>query len=369
MSELRVLLVGDVVMQSEWKFSDTLTQLFSKAHIKCCNFEAPVTGVGTPILKAGPLVTQSVNAPKWIMEKGFAVINFANNHIMDYGKDALYNSLNLFQNVVTVGVGNFTEAYGLKVVEQNEVKVGFLSFGENSFGALADEFDQKGYAWINHPIVNQLIAESKRKVDVLIVQCHAGVELMDVPLPEWRARYRELIDHGADAVIAHHPHISQGIENYKSAPIFYSLGNFYFDYPSTHPAWNKGMLAEIKIENKKLVSYVPHLVERKENTIYLSPQEETKNEVERLNELLAEKYYENVLNKNILDLWEKGYVKYYEKAVTGISQLKIIPLLKHIKRIVKGAKTDYTFLWHNIHIESNRWLAQRAINLKFKKRF
>lgn len=36
------------------------------------------------------------------------------------------------------------------------------------------------------------------------------------------------IDHGADLVLGHHPHVLQGIETYKGKNIVYSLGNFCF---------------------------------------------------------------------------------------------------------------------------------------------
>ena len=38
-----------------------------------------------------------------------------------------------------------------------------------------------------------------------------------------------LVDRGVDAIIGHHPHVTQGVEIYKGKPIFYSLGNFIFD--------------------------------------------------------------------------------------------------------------------------------------------
>ena len=43
------------------------------------------------------------------------------------------------------------------------------------------------------------------------------------------------IDEGADLVCGHHPHVLQGIEEYKGKNIVYSLGNFCFGgnaYPS-----------------------------------------------------------------------------------------------------------------------------------------
>ncbi|WP_192178217.1 CapA family protein [Mesorhizobium amorphae] len=40
---------------------------------------------------------------------------------------------------------------------------------------------------------------------------------------------RRLIDAGADAYVGHGPHLLRGIEIYKGRPIFYSLGNFFYD--------------------------------------------------------------------------------------------------------------------------------------------
>lgn len=37
------------------------------------------------------------------------------------------------------------------------------------------------------------------------------------------------IENGADLIIGHHPHVTQGIEEYKEGWIAYSLGNFIFD--------------------------------------------------------------------------------------------------------------------------------------------
>ncbi|MER8461140.1 CapA family protein [Mesorhizobium sp. M1300] len=38
-----------------------------------------------------------------------------------------------------------------------------------------------------------------------------------------------MIDAGADAYVGHGPHLLRGIEIYKGRPIFYSLGNFFYD--------------------------------------------------------------------------------------------------------------------------------------------
>jgi len=100
---------------------------------------------------------------------------------------------------------------------------------QNGFGVINPENENSsGFAWINHPKSNKIVGESKKKVDFLIIQIHAGEEDLHLPQPEWRKRYKEIINLGADLIIGHHPHIPQPVEFYKGKMIVYSLGNFYF---------------------------------------------------------------------------------------------------------------------------------------------
>jgi len=61
-----------------------------------------------------------------------------------------------------------------------------------------------------------------------IVNLHWGYEHTEVPAPFQRDLAHRLIDAGANIIIGHHPHVAQGWEIYRGAPIFYSLGNFNF---------------------------------------------------------------------------------------------------------------------------------------------
>ena len=79
----------------------------------------------------------------------------ANNHIMDYGPDALEATLNIAREngFDTIGAGlNFTDAYKLLVKEFDDVKIGMINACEAQFGVM-DHFNRPtkaGYAWINH---------------------------------------------------------------------------------------------------------------------------------------------------------------------------------------------------------------------------
>jgi len=63
----------------------------------------------------------------------------------------------------------------------------------------------------------------------IIVTPHWGTEYTPLPNKFQRNTAHAFIDAGVDAIIGHHPHVVQAVEEYKGKPIFYSLGNFVFD--------------------------------------------------------------------------------------------------------------------------------------------
>jgi poly-gamma-glutamate synthesis protein (capsule biosynthesis protein) len=99
------------------------------------------------------------------------------------------------------------------------------------------------------------IQEFKNSYDFLVIFLHAGHEFTSTPSPRIRAACRGLIDAGADAVIAHHPHVIQGIEKYRQGLISYSLGNLVFDTPyvSAYKNTDLGYLLRIGISKHKIM--------------------------------------------------------------------------------------------------------------------
>lgn len=74
--------------------------------------------------------------------------------------------------------------------------------------------------------------EAKRQAGFAMVSIHAheqGRERWE-PADFLPAFAHAVIDAGADIMIGHGPHLLRGLEFYKGKPIFYSLGNFIFEY-------------------------------------------------------------------------------------------------------------------------------------------
>lgn len=364
----KLLFTGDVVLASKPEFSPALRELFEIQQLRCCNFEAPLQGLGAALEKTGPLVNQSAQAPAMLKELGFDLFALANNHIMDYGPEALMSTRQALGAKNTVGAGTAEDAYGMRIREIEGVKYGFLAYAENGYGALSDD-KAVGYAWVNSKRVDQDIKTYKKQVDLLIVQVHAGVEMVDVPIPEWRERYRALVDQGADVVLAHHPHVLQGMEFHQGKPIFYSLGNFYFDGFSQRKDWMVGGALELQVDAGKLVSFTMHIVEKEGALVSLMPQEQAERLFEGLNSKLGDqaaylRYVDDIAQQQ----WHAHHVNYYQKGVNGLVRYKLKAIAKHFKRLVFNRGVDYNMLWHNMLIESNFWIVQRAIRKIFRDR-
>lgn len=244
------------------KVSDELKELIQSCDIKVVNFEVPLKpeDANLPPQKRERFF-QNDDTPNFLRGLGFNLFQLANNHAYDWGDEG-YKKTKAILGDDAFGAGTYEEAYKVKVVEVNGVKIGFLAVCFAAYtGVFNDVMNHEGLgcAYINDLKVNHVIANAKKDVNYLFVLPHDGIEYIDIPMPETIARYRDFIDWGADAVIGTHPHCPQGWEEYKSKPIFYSLGNFLFnskegyDYRAwNRPHWYEGLCVLITIKNGQL---------------------------------------------------------------------------------------------------------------------
>ena len=145
--------------------------------------------------------------------------NIANNHSHDYGEKS-------FQDTVQTLEENGIKTFGyddVAVLEVKGIRVGMFGIYE-----LDDHLERI-------PQVKQDIAKLKdQNVDIIVAVFHWSNELVTVPDENQVTLAHLAIDEGADVVVGHHPHVVQGIDEYKGKMIAYSLGNFCFG-GNTHP--------------------------------------------------------------------------------------------------------------------------------------
>lgn len=76
--------------------------------------------------------------------------------------------------------------------------------------------------------IQEQIRQLRQTDAIIVVIFHGGREHTPVPPPYVVQDLRAIAEMGAHAVIAHHPHVPQGIELHCGVPIVYSMGNFIF---------------------------------------------------------------------------------------------------------------------------------------------
>jgi poly-gamma-glutamate synthesis protein (capsule biosynthesis protein) len=371
-SSVKLLFFGDFFSSkplTDGFFSEQLIRLIENHDVVGCNIEAPLSGAGGKTRKAGPHLANNVSAVDSVLSTGMSVFSLANNHIMDFGPEGLEKTLKHLKGACLVGAGmQCSSAYALRTIDVDTFKVGFLSYSEAQFGALVDSSEMTpGYAWVNHERVISDITIARESVDFLIVQVHAGVEDVELPLPEWRCRYRALVDAGACAVIGHHPHVVQGCEIYGGAPIYYSLGNFFVDFqasPGTNQAFGLGLT--LNLYNDGTVSPRHHWIRFDGKHLTVDASKKYEFLWSELNINLQSPYYKALVDQQVISLFEERYLRFNALAVGALPPR---PTLRDWARFFlqklfpsRFLMKNYALLLHNIRIESNRWCMERAIN-------
>lgn len=260
MENIRIFFAGDFCSKPSTDYisvSEELKTLLDSCDLRIINFEIPL--MPEPALR-NVTFFQNDDAPAFLKNLGFDLFSMANNHAFDCGDEGFRKTVAALGGK-TFGSGTYEEAYNVKIVEVKGVKLGFMALSYAALQGVFDDVTQHeglGCACINDLRVNHDIMAAKKEVDFLFVLPHDGYEYIDVPIPEIIARYRDLIDYGADAVIGTHPHCPQGWETYKGKTIFYSLGNFFFnskttpDFKADKPHWYEGLCAIFNIQGDGL---------------------------------------------------------------------------------------------------------------------
>jgi poly-gamma-glutamate synthesis protein (capsule biosynthesis protein) len=213
------------------------------------NFENPIT-LGENYPKADKYIHLNTKpeAATAVKKAGISVVSLANNHMKDFGKQGLVDTIKTFNkvDVDTVGAGSdLGNATKISYKTKNGVKIATLGISDvlpKGFGA---QKNRSGIALAKPSIFFPLVAKAKKNADLVIVHVHWGLEYDSSYHPRQKDLAHALIDAGADIIVGHHPHVLESVEVYKNGVIFYSLGNFIFDQ-----GWSRtreSVLAQYKI--------------------------------------------------------------------------------------------------------------------------
>ncbi|MDH4140840.1 MAG: CapA family protein, partial [Coriobacteriia bacterium] len=211
--------------------------LLSKADVTVGNLESPLSDSGTKLADKDVTFRGDPRGVEGLAASGFDFVSLANNHVLDYGAEALEDTIALLDEngVGHAGAGADRDAaWEPAVLEIDDTTVAFLSFSHILPAGFIATSKKSGLAAgrTDMNAVEEAIEVAKKSHDYVLVSFHWGVEYVDDANADQVKDARRAIDAGADMVLSHHPHVIQGIEFYKGGLIAYSLGDFVFDHYS-----------------------------------------------------------------------------------------------------------------------------------------
>ena len=250
---MQIALLGDVMLgrlvnkhlataAPAYPWGDTL-ELLRQADARYANLECVLASGGEP--EPGKIFhfRSDLKNVASLLAAGIDVVSLANNHVLDFGKDAFQEMLPALDGhgILHAGAGQDLDAARRPAVRRvGGAAVGFIAFTDNQpdWGARdtapgvyyvpVEDGGPRAAALLDGLL--DLVRRTKARVQLLIVSAHWGGNWgADAPAPH-QDLARDLIEAGADVVFGHSPHIFRGVGIYRNRPIIYSAGDFIDDY-------------------------------------------------------------------------------------------------------------------------------------------
>jgi poly-gamma-glutamate synthesis protein (capsule biosynthesis protein) len=266
--QIRIAFVGDFLPAGSadpvidrhgyGRLFDGVRPIISGVDAVTLNLETPLSSRGKAVEGKAYTFRGSPRAAQAMALEKVKAVWLANNHILDFGVDALYDTMGHLEEagIAHAGAGRSVgEAAAPAVLEIGGITVSLLSF--------SNTFPDSYWARRNRPgtffgAPGPVGRAVKRSLDKnrgpVVASFHWGSELMTEPKDYQVDLGRLAVDSGASLVVGHHPHVAQPIEIYRGAPIFYSLGNFSFGSYSKRS--NVGLMAVAQFEEDGRCSQV-----------------------------------------------------------------------------------------------------------------
>lgn len=256
---LTLLAVGDVgpIHEPVEAYGALASSTLASSDLRFAQVERVYSELGALQLHSGGEHSRAKPHMAAIFDKyQFDVVSVASNHAMDWGADALLDSIELFRRkgIATVGAGrNLREAREPAFVERNGVRVAFLAYCSVLHEGYAALPEKAGVAplrahtyyqavdyqagvpprTVTVPYEEDLeamvadITAAKKSAHAVIVSLHWGIHFMPRMIADYQTTVaKAAFGAGADLILGHHAHVPKAIAVFDGKVCFYSLSNF-----------------------------------------------------------------------------------------------------------------------------------------------
>jgi len=295
--------VGDVMLAGRWAATIRkngyespfrwVTPELKKGDVTIANLESPIARGGSEFTGKRFRFRAEPELAAALRSSGINLVTLANNHSMDFGGQALMETMKNLESagISCIGAGaNIEMARKMTLYTIKGKKIAFLGYSLTQPMEFFAGRNRPGTAPGFEGIFVKDIRRARQEADHVIVSFHWGTE----GRPEIQAYQRTLahkaIDAGAEAIIGHHPHVLRGIERYKTGIIFYSLGNFTFASRGT--SVDAGVMVRLRFsEGKREAELLP--LDLLHHRVGFQPQPVSGKQADRIVERL------NILSTNL----------------------------------------------------------------------
>ena len=163
---------------------------------------------------------------------GVDCVTLANNHALDFGEEALLDTVEHLRRrgIEWVGAGrDAEEAWEARVLERNGFRLGVVAFSDHP-AEYAAASGRPGIAfadlWHGGLPDRARAAVGAIQADGVLVTPHWGPNMTAKPVPHVAAAARDLVDAGATLIAGHSAHVFHGV----GGRVLYDLGDFLDDY-------------------------------------------------------------------------------------------------------------------------------------------
>jgi Bacterial capsule synthesis protein PGA_cap len=235
----RLSAVGDISFEgpeadnSSFEWFESIVTKFSRADLVVGNLECVLTNLGRDGI---PGKCKLRGNPEWahvLRKAGVGLVSLANNHVMDFGAEGLFSTIQALHQagVKFVGAGrNRDQAHAPIFLDVAQRRVAFLARSAVIVSAPTYATDNDpGVAFLDLEETVDAIRACRSQVDLIVLMLHWGLEEYCYPSPAQRMLARQLLEAGADLILGQHPHVLQGYESVGAGVVAYSLGNFVFN--------------------------------------------------------------------------------------------------------------------------------------------
>jgi poly-gamma-glutamate synthesis protein (capsule biosynthesis protein) len=186
---------------------------------------------------------------------GFDVLTLANNHAVDYGRDALQDTVAAVRaaGIQAIGAGgNSLLARRPAIVDAGGLRVALLGYSDvNPLGFSAGP-SAPGTARADPAAIAADVRAARRRADVVVCFFHWGVEMHPRPDGRQQQLADACLNAGASVVLGAHPHVLGPVTRVGHVLVAWTLGNFVF--PSSGETARSGIL-RVELDRRGVRSY------------------------------------------------------------------------------------------------------------------